>query len=198
MKNLIFCLLVFCSLACSRKTAEDNSYTPKPKGYPRIDLPKAQYVSLGNGHPYSFEYSKYAVIKPDTFKNAEPHWIFVYYPDFKANIQLTYKAVNNDKTQLAKMIADAHKLAAKHNVKASSIEDFVLKTPSGKSVGLIELDGEVPSYLQFYTTDSTKHFLRGALYFNTATAKDSLAPIIEYVKKDLIQMINTLKWKDKL
>jgi gliding motility-associated lipoprotein GldD len=197
MKLTLICFLFLClASSCSRKTAEDSAYTPKPKGYPRIDLPKAEYTQLGNEHPYWFEYSKYAVVKPDTFKNAEPHWIFVYYPDFKANIQLTYKPVNNDKIKLAKMIADAHKLVSKHNVKASRIEDFILKTPSGKTISLIELDGEVPSYLQFYTTDSTKHFLRGALYFNTATAKDSLAPIIEYVKKDLIQLVNTLKWRN--
>jgi hypothetical protein len=44
-----------------------------------------------------------------------------------------------------------------------------MKTKSGKTAKLIELEGEVPTYVQFYTTDSTKHYLRGALYFNTAT-----------------------------
>ncbi len=194
MKKLLFLGIIIVLASCGRKSQDDTGYTPKPKGYPRLDLPQVQYTSLGNSHPYTFEYSKAAVIKPDTFKGAEPHWIFVYYPAFDANIQLTYKPVGNDKIKLAKMIADAHKLTAKHNIKANSIEDFLMKTPSGKSVGLMELDGEVPSYMQFYTTDSTKHFLRGALYFKTATARDSLSPIIAYIKKDILHLINTLKW----
>jgi gliding motility-associated lipoprotein GldD len=196
MKYLLTSLLILLmSLTACRKKQENSDYSPKPKGYPRIDLPKALYQPLTEKHPYSFEYSKYAVIKPDTFRGAEPHWIFVHYPTFKASIELTYKPVMNDKIRLAHYIDDAHKLTAKHNIKASSIEDYVLKTPSGKKVGLMELDGEVPSYLQFYTTDSTKHFLRGALYFNTATARDSLSPIIEYIKKDMIHLLNTLEWK---
>ena len=40
-----------------------------------------------------------------------------------------------------------------------------MQTPSGMRVSVFELQGEVPSQFQFYTTDSTKHFFRGALYF---------------------------------
>lgn len=196
MKYPFSLLILFIGLsACRPNHSNDSGYTPKPKGYPRIDLPKPAYRALTEKHPYTFQYSKYAVVKPDTFRGAEPDWIFVYYPSFDASIELTYKPVMNDKKRLSNMIADAHKLGMKHSIKASSIEEMTLKTKAGKTVGLIELDGEVPSYFQFYTTDSTKHFLRGALYFRTATARDSLAPVIEYVKKDMIQMLNTLVWQ---
>ena len=83
-------------------------------------------------------------------------------------------------------------------IKASGIEESVIKTPSGKTVAVYELEGEVPSQFQFYLSDSTKHFLRGALYFRTATKNDSLAPVIEFIKKDIIHLLNTCQWQEEI
>jgi gliding motility-associated lipoprotein GldD len=172
-------------------------YTPKPKGYNRIDLPATAYQELQEDHPYTFEYSKHAKIRPDSSMIAQPHWINVIYPSLGANVQLTYKAINNNPKVLNDLIEDARKLTGKHQVKAYSIEESEIKTPQGDVASVFELTGEVPSQFQFYVTDSTKHFFRGALYFRTATQNDSLAPVIEYVKKDIIHMLNTLEFKDK-
>ena len=200
MKIKLFCLLSIacCLLLSCGKKGDNQDFMPKPKGYNRIDLPMTSYRQMTENHPFSFQYSNNAVLKPDTVRWAEPHWMYVYYPKFKAMIQLTYKPLNGDKAKLAKLIDDAYKLAAKHNAKAYSIQDLVLKTPSGKTAMLMELEGEVPTYLQFYTTDSTQHYLRGALYFNTSLKSDSLAPVIEYLKKDVIKLLNTLEWKNKV
>ncbi len=193
----IFCLLiiVYCLLISCRQKSDNSDFVPKPKGYNRIDLPVSQYRQMTENHPFSFQYSTQAVLKPDTVRWAEPHWMYVYYPKLNAMIQLTYKPLNGDKNKMAKLIDDAHKLVAKHGQKAYSIQDFVLKMPSGQKAMLMELEGEVPTYLQFYTTDSTTHYLRGALYFNTALKSDSLAPVIDYLKKDVIKLLNTLEWK---
>jgi len=172
-------------------------YTPKPKGYNRIDLPPTAYQQLPNQHPYTFEYSKYAKIRPDSSGIAQPHWINIIYPSLGANVQLTYKAIGHSDKMLNDLIEDSRKLASKHQIKAYSIEESEIKTPSGDVASVFELTGEVPSQFQFYVTDSTEHFLRGALYFNTATANDSLAPVIEYVKKDIVHLLNTLEWRDK-
>jgi gliding motility-associated lipoprotein GldD len=196
MKHVLFwgfvALLAGTLAGCGGGTAD---YVPKPKGYPRLDLPPAAYQSLREPHPYRFEYSQYARIRPDSFQGAEPHWIFITYPALGASVQLTYKEVRNDPKRLAAFISDAHKLAAKHQIKAYSIQDMRLKTPRGYVASLTEIAGEVPSQLQFYTTDSTRHFLRGALYFQTATQNDSLAPVIDYVKKDIVHLLNTLEWR---
>ena len=173
------------------------SYAPKPKGYSRIDLPAHQYQTLENTHPYSFQYSSFAKILPDTFARAEPHWIFVAYPVLNASIQLTYKDVNNNPKLLAGYIDDAYKLASKHQVKASGIQEQTFMTKKGRKVVMFKLTGDVPSYYQFFTTDSTKHFLRGAMYFNVADKPDSLAPVIDYLKIDLDKLIETLEWKQK-
>ncbi len=185
-----FTLLFALAAACGGT----KEYVPKPKGFNRIDLPDVKYQSLDEEHPYFFEYSQAAHIRPDSSSIAEPHWIHVIYPEFKADVQLTYKSIKDHPEIFSEFIDDAHKLTGKHMVKASAIEESILKTPSGKTVAVYELEGEVPSQFQFYLTDSTEHFLRGALYFRTATKNDSLSPIIEYIKKDIIHMLNTCQW----
>ncbi len=98
---------------------------------------------------------------------------------------------------LEEFMNDAYTLTAKHQIKASAIDEIITKTPSGKTAVIAELEGEVPSQFQFTVTDSTENFLRGALYFNTKVANDSLAPAIEFMKKDIMHLINTLSWKDE-
>ena len=188
-------LLVVVALALLAGCSSAPDFTPKPKGYNRIDLPPHTYQMLPGDHPYSFEYSKEAVIKRDSSYMAQPHWLNVYYPKLNANVQITYMDVQRDRRLYNKMMEDARKLTGKHEIKATAIDERILKTPSGIRASVFELQGEVPSQFQFYTTDSAKHFLRGALYFRTATANDSLAPVIEYVKEDMVRMINTLKYK---
>ena len=144
--------------------------------------------------PYSFEHSVHAKILPDSSYNRERYWFALFYPEFIAEVHITYKSLNNNRDSLRANIDDAYKLTTKHQIKASSIEETILMTPNGKKVSLAELKGDVPSQFQFYTTDSTEHFLRGALYFRTATENDSLEPVIEYVKKDIIHSLNTLEW----
>ncbi|WP_410779928.1 gliding motility lipoprotein GldD [Hymenobacter sp. BT770] len=186
-------LVVALVLLASCSSAPD--FTPKPKGYNRIDLPAHRYRMLPGNHPYTFEYSTQAVVKRDSSYMAQPHWINVYYPKLHANVQITYMDVQRDRRLYNKMMEDARKLTGKHEIKATAIDERILKTPSGIRASVFELQGEVPSQFQFYTTDSTKHFLRGALYFQTATANDSLAPVIEYVKTDIVRMLNTLRYK---
>ena len=168
---------------------------PRPKGFPVMDIPSHQYQSLEKGHPFSFELSKQAVIKKDTFALSEPHWMYIYYPRWDAFIQLTYKSVEGDRKRLDKMIRDSYVLASKHQMKANRIEDAILTTRDGRKATVIELEGEVATPFQFFVTDSTTHFLRGAVYLNTATKNDSLAPVIRYLKQDAIHLIQTLRWK---
>ncbi|TAE30879.1 MAG: gliding motility lipoprotein GldD [Cytophagales bacterium] len=196
MKQLIVALLLGLLSACgSSSTNTDAEYIPKPKGYPRIDLPPHRYVALESTHPYQFEVNQVARVLPDTFARSEPHWIFIHYPAFNASVQLTYKPILNDPNRLKAMLQDSYKLAGKHKIKATAIREQVQRLPSGLYANVIELEGEVPSQVQFITTDTTRHFLRGALYFNTAIANDSLAPVIQYVKDDIRHLLNTLKWR---
>jgi gliding motility-associated lipoprotein GldD len=189
--------VLFIALLTACGSDANESYVPKPKGYPRLDLPVARYKPLEPTHPYQFEYNQIARILPDTFARSEPNWIFINYPAFHASVQLTYKPVQNDISRLRAMLEDSYKLAARHNIKAYSIEQRKIRLKSGLEASLIDLTGEVPSQVQFVTTDSTTNFLRGALYFNTATENDSLQPIITYIRHDILHLLNTLKWRKK-
>ncbi len=187
-----FVLILF---SCGTDSEEEKSSLPRPKGFPMMDIPKPQYQTLENSHPFSFEFSKYATAKKDTFAFAEPHWMYIYYPRWDAFIQLTYKSVGGSRKKLDKMIRDSYLLASKHQMKANRIEDAILKTRDGRKVTVIELEGELATPFQFFATDSTTHFLRGAVYLNTAMKNDSLAPVIQYLKQDAIHLIQTLRWK---
>lgn len=190
MQNKWWILFVLVCVSC------EKTYTPKPKGYNRLDLPERSYVSLPDSLPYSFEISKAVKIYRDSSYIAERYWIDLYYPEIVANVLITYKPLHNNKKLLKELVNDAYKLTSKHQIKAYAITENVLITPSGKTAVIAELEGEVPSQLQFFITDSTTNFLRGALYFRTSTKNDSLAPAIEYIKIDIMQMLNTLEWKE--
>jgi gliding motility-associated lipoprotein GldD len=174
-----------------------RNYSPKPIGYNRLELPDTAYRPLPDTLPYSFEYSTAARLLDDTSAFNERYWIEIYYPTLKANIHLTYKDVRKNDKLLRELMDDAYTLTAKHQIKAHAIDEVIVKTPSGKTAVIAELEGEVPSQFQFTVTDSTLNFMRGALYFNTQVQNDSLAPAIEYMKKEILHIINTLEWKRK-
>ncbi len=174
-----------------------ESYSPKERGYPRFDLPKPRYVLYNERHPYQFEVSDQALVYRDSSRLAEAHWVNIKYPALSAEVQLTYKNVNGNQKMLNEYIEDARTLINKHNIKAYGIEENKMRTASGHLAYVFSLTGQVPTQFQFYTTDSSTHFLRGALYFRTATENDSLAPAIRYISNDMLHLLNTLKWKDE-
>lgn len=177
-------------------TSCQQDYTPKPLGYNRLILPTPSYQALPDTLPYTFEYSVHAKLLDDSSTISERFWVEIYYPDIKANVHITYKVIQSQKL-LKEFLDDSYTLTSKHQIKAYAINEVISKTPSGKTAVIAELEGEVPSQFQFTVTDSSKNFLRGALYFNTKVANDSLAPAIEYMKKDIMHMINTLEWRNK-
>ena len=185
--------LAFLVLACF---ACETNWLPKPPGYNRIDLPRHEYKQLEEGYPYQFDFSTQSQVEADSFNLSEKEWINLNYKKLGAKVHLTYKKIDQN-TDFQVLSNDAFNLTAKHQIKAYGIEEVVILTPNGYSAVVAELTGEVPTQFQFFVTDSTTHFLRGALYFNTALKNDSLAPIIEYIKIDLAHLINTVTFEKK-
>jgi gliding motility-associated lipoprotein GldD len=189
--------IFFLAIAAIFFTACEKNYQPKPIGYNRLELPEPVYIPLPDTLPYKFEISKHAKLLDDTSAINERYWIEIYYPTLKSNVHITYKKVGNSKKLLKEFLDDAYTLTAKHQIKAYGINEILTKTAKGETAVIAELEGEVPSQFQFTITDSTQNFLRGALYFNTKIHNDSLAPAIEYMKKDVMHMINTFEWNSK-
>lgn len=173
-------------------------YTPKPRAYFRIDLPAKEYQALTGDFPYRFEYPNYASINlykgKWTGTDTAEFWINVEFPRFNSRIHLTYKPVRNN---LNALIDDSHAYAYKHSVKADAIvQSEYVNAIAGVYSVLFDIKGNTASSLQFYATDSVRHFLRGALYFDCEPNKDSLAPVKDFLRADILKMIETLNWKN--
>jgi len=192
MPNLFRVIILILSLLAA--TACGDSYVPKPRGYFRIDLPEKEYRPVDSIYPYAFEMPVYAKIYPDTSSLAEPYWINIAYLPFHAQLHISYKPVHNN---LATYLDDAHALVNKHIPRASAISQQEFINPAERVYGLVyEIKGsDAASPCQFYLTDSTARFVRGALYFNVVPNNDSLAPVIEFLRDDIRHMINTFRWK---
>jgi len=164
-KALLFLFFITLSSSCGPADDDDN-YTPKPQGYYRIDLPPHKYEQLDTvDFPYTFQYSTMARALIEREQYTEPYWINIAYPTLKAKIYLSYKTVGG-KNNLNSLLEDTRSMVYKHTVKADDIRERAYGNPDKKVYGnMYEIGGNAASSLQFYVTDSTKHFLRGALYF---------------------------------
>ncbi len=182
-----FVAFVFILSSC-----EEENPVPKPKGYFRIKLPEKNYVRFDKVCAYSFETPVYSGIDT-TPGTKEPCWINIHYPLFDATLHLSYKPIKNN---LNNYLEDARALTYKHTAKANDIEEILIKNPEQKVYGLVyDVKGNAASSVQFFVTDSTKHFLRGALYFNNVPNYDSIQPVLTFLHKDVERFIQTLEWK---
>ena len=188
----LYSLLVICFLLSSC----GNDYSPKPRGYFKIDLPEKKYQTYSAKCPFSFDFPVYAEVQPDSSRESKPCWMNVNYPQFNGRIHLSYQSVTSEK-QFNQLIEDARTFAFKHTVKATAIDEAMISYPEKNVYGIYySIEGNTASSLQFFLTDSTKHYLRGALYFNEQPRLDSIQPVLDFVKKDIDQMIKTFKWKN--
>lgn len=177
----------------------NNNYTPKPRGYYKITLPPRGYSHFENGDcPFTFDYPSYGVINRDSvFLDTVPEnpcWLNITFPSLNGNLYLSYKEIGGKNT-LGKLIEDSHKLTFKHTIKADYIEENTLSTPNDVYGVLYDVGGNAASALQFFVTDSSEHFLRGSLYFYNTPNADSIAPVVNFIKPDVIRLIQTLRWK---
>ncbi len=177
-----------------------ENYTPKPRGYFRIDFPEKHYQPIPGKFPYQFEIPTYSVITQDRFAPDSTNWINVTVPENKAEIHISYYSLKNNKEPARKflneLMEETHTLAYKHAIKADAIEEQVFMNPSNNVFGLIyRIEGNAASPFQFFLTDSTSNFLRGALYINEVPNIDSIKPVIDFLEPDIIHMIETTTWE---
>jgi gliding motility-associated lipoprotein GldD len=169
-----------------------ESQVPKPRGHFRIDLPEKEYLSYDSICPFDFEYPVYGIIE-SVPGAANECWFNIAFPEYRAKIHLSYQPVSGN---LGLLTDDAHRLAYKHSIKADAIEEKIWINEDFNVFGTIyDIEGNAASSAQFFVTDSLNHYLRGSLYFNASPNKDSLAPVIDFFREDIIHLVETLKWK---
>lgn len=168
-------------------------YTPKPAGYLKITYPEKAYQLYNQQEAFHFEIPVYARVEIDSGPGSEEGWINVAFPQLNGKVHLSYKPVGD---QLNALITDCRELAYKHTVKAQGIEETPFIDRTHMRFGMVyDLKGDVASAVQFFITDSTDHFLRGSLYFNCRPNRDSLNPVIDFLREDIIHLIETTQWK---
>ena len=186
--SYLFALILILTFSCQQ------DYIPKPHGYFRIEFQGKTYHQFDStALPYKFDVPGYSKVVPDNDRLAEPYWINIKVPAHKAEVNISYKKVDKN---LAKLLEDSRTLAYKHSIKADAINERIFVNPEKKVYGTIYIiDGNAASPLQFYLTDSTKNFLRGALYIKEVPNIDSLRPVIDFLTPDVIRLIETTEWK---
>ncbi len=185
---------IFLVLVLFNSCSQD--YSPKPRGYFNINFPEKKYTSYKGDCPYSFDYPVYAKVLPDTQRGARPCWLDVSYPEFNGRIHLSYQPIRSRK-EFDQLVEDARTFAFKHTVKATEIGEGLISNPQKKVYGIYyTIVGNTASSVQFFLTDSTKNYLRGALYFNEQPRLDSIQPVLDFVKEDIDVMIKSFKWEN--
>jgi gliding motility-associated lipoprotein GldD len=179
-------------------TACNSGFSPKSKGYPVIALPQKKYNSDAVvGMPYTFDIPAYALVENKETNSGldqlHKGWMNLQFPSLNATLYISYHAVGKDNLEV--LVRDAFNFANNHSNKASFIEDSVFENPQGSQGVFYHLGGDVASPYQFFITDSSRHFLRAALYFDTTPNADSLAPVTDFLYQDLKQLVHSFRWK---
>ncbi len=201
MKIPIFFKYITFSFAIIWLSCGEETYTPKPRSFPRVAYPEKVYQNFDtNFCKFTFAYPQYAKVQRDSFnffdnKTPTTCWFSLHIPSLNAAIYFSYYNIGGENT-FAKLRDDAYKLAGKHNIRADYIDELPISKPNSKVGGMaFDIQGPAGCPFQFFVTDSSRHFLRGALYFNAKARPDSLAPVVNFMKTDLMEIINTFEWK---
>ena len=196
ISNRALMLVVLPLIILLLSSCNQDNYMPKPRAYFRIDLPQHEYRLFDTTFPYQFEYPVYANIAFDNYTNDEPYWLNIDYPKYHGKIHLSYKSV--EEANLNRLVEDAHTMVYKHAPKAIGIRESIVNDPESKVFGTVyTIEGrDVASPFQFYLTDSTQHFIRGALYFYTRPNNDSLQPVIDHIIQDVDHLIQSFRWQE--
>jgi gliding motility-associated lipoprotein GldD len=172
-----------------------NSRAPKPGGYFRIETGTHAYRDC-RGRFFSFEYAGKAIVVPLP-GNGKGEWLNISYPEFQASIHCSYLPVKPE--TLVAAMEDSRRFVYRHTIRANNISSLYFENPDRKVYGtLYEIEGNVASPLQFTLTDSTSHFFRGALYFNFVPNRDSIAPVLDFIREDIVRLMESFDFTPKL
>lgn len=193
MRNILLTLIILIT-SCQ----QDQVFIPKPRMYPKVIFPSKNNVEFKQSEcAFTFEIPDYFEFVQDTVELENINqkcWFDLYCKDLNAYIHFSYHDIKN-RTHFDKLVQDAFEMANKHNIKAHSRAESRYDNNEEDVHGLVfDITGPVAAPLQFFLTDSTDHFLRGSLYFKSQVNRDSLNPVFNYLKDDVMNVVNTFNW----
>ncbi|MEY4572965.1 MAG: hypothetical protein RLZ10_2226 [Bacteroidota bacterium] len=188
IKTIFTILVLFFIFSCT-----EEIYIPKPPTHLEVDLPNHSYQAFTDSSRYSFEISKLWSVR-EKFNETDSLILYLG-KEIDGDIHFQFSRIDSINT-LGKVVnhtfgkVDFHKIRAKQMLDTNFI--FRDKRVFGT---LFEFIGNSATNFQFYLTDSTDNFLRSELLIRRTPNYDSLQPTLNYIKKDLIHLINTFEWK---
>ena len=191
--KILFFLLIALFASCS------SDYSPKPKGYFRIELPEPVYHDFNDFQFFTFSFSNQARVEVldnvlAGIKEKDNLWFNLNYPHLNAQIYCSFLQIN--KSDFPALMEESHQMVYVREIRAKGVKETEYSDDEQKVYGLIyELQGDAASPIHFVISDSTSSFFRGALYFETHFNRDSIAPVLEYINNDIKVMIESFKWK---
>ncbi len=197
-KNLISKLaiifVVYIMLGCT-----SNPPVPKPRTYPRMVLPERAQVTINLVEcPFIFDFPDYGRINRNKtfFNESTPHacWFDLNMEAFNANLFISYHAIKTRK-DFDQLVRDTYKITDQINKRSDYMEEIRMRNENGVSGMKFEFEGAAASPIHFYLSDTTMHFVKGALYYNNSVRPDSLAPATRFIKEDIDRMLASFQWK---
>ena len=186
VRTLSFLCILLLVYSCS-------DHTPRPIGYNRIERADSTYKNLSDIH-FSFKYSDQANIDSVYSENETNKWFNIIYPQYNARIYCSYMSIS--KSTLKQALEDSYRFAYSHALKADDIEQVIYQISNHNTYGTVyNIDGNVATPVQFFLTDSVSNFFRASLYYDIQVNEDSVAPVTQFIKKDIIRMIESFEWK---
>ncbi len=172
---------------------QHSSGSPKPRAYPRVEYPNRKYIEYTLDEClFRFEYPDYAEIN----QKEEKCWFDLFMPAFGARLHCSYVPVES-RVKFDDLVSDAYVIASRINERANYMEEARIINPQGVSGLSLQWSGPAASPVHFFLTDSTQHFFKAALYFDSKVKPDSLEPIVKFIREDIDHMISTFDWKEK-
>jgi gliding motility-associated lipoprotein GldD len=170
-----------------------EAIVPKPNAFLSLKYPDAFYQNIAMDLPIKFDKNKLAIVEGIT-KNNQLLGLNLNYNTLNATLYLTYNNLDNN---LQTYLSEAKSITQKHAQMAREVSERAFENETTKTFGkLYELSGPVASQLQFYISDNKKHFLSGALYFKTRPNYDSILPAVDYVKNDIVKLMESIHWRN--
>jgi len=196
MNKFFLSILAFLILTMSLNSCrEEVNFVPKPKGYFRIDFPEKNYQKAENKCNVNFEIPKYAYVLPKKSPQEDRCFENIIFPYYNATIYCTLVELDSSVKEHVQMFQN---LAYEHRIKSSGIfEKEYLNYEKDVYGTTFDIQGDVACNYMFYLTDTTNYFFTGSLYFEVAPNYDSLQPVIDYLKSDIIHLVETFEWKNE-
>lgn len=162
---------------------------PREKGYVRISIPISEFKNFDQCS-FSSKISSNAELTQIPNKDC---WFKISYPKLKADLHFSYVEIDNN---FADLVNSVHEIKDRHNQVATYIPEEAIFNKDTTAIGIsFKIQGKkAASPLNFYLTDSTKHFVTASLYFNHSPNNDSIQPIIQHIYNDVDSMIYNWKW----